>query len=403
MASAIAPEFESLFAKKGTAAPADPTSEKRSAVSTLTRHPDAPDSTLHVEASPDSQTSSGEEGTAQASLFDVVLESRERPWDEWLQSEETPSSSPSVVGPVGGATPSVAPVADATKAAPSAAFPNAANKPQGSDTAPAPLPFAVPKRETRTLAATPAYSHPTSRLTFETVEARPAAHLQSARRRQPSKTLILAAVAIALTGTWVVSQTGLIDRLAGGSGVTPEPTPTAIEQGTVGAPGTDVAPEAALSLDPSPVDTTAEQAEGTLPAGDPVVGLVPTLLTGSEPSTSPSIDLVRIADDGAAVLAGRAPANSNLIILDNGEPIGYVTADDRGDWLFEPDYAMSPDGHEFSLAVRSETGGVSVPSQRSTPSGDAAEGPEEQGSADIRDQTLVPSSDAVPLPVRKPQ
>ncbi|MGP1395174.1 MAG: hypothetical protein ACTS3R_06660 [Inquilinaceae bacterium] len=401
MASTIAPEFESLFAKKGTAAPADPTSEKRTTVSPLTHRLDAPDSTLRIEASSDGQTSSGEEGTPQASLFDVVLESRDRPWDEWLRRDDAPS--PSAVGEAGGATPSIAPVPPPAKAVPSEPVTDAGNKPQGSDSAPAPLPFAVPKKETRSQTATPAYSSPTSRLTFETVEPRPATHLRLARRRQPSKTLILAAVAIALTGTWVVSQTGLIDRLAGGSGVAPEPTPTTVEQGDGGATVANVAPEPALSLDPPPADATAEQATDTRPAGDPVVGLVPTLLSGSESSTSPSIDLVRIADDGAAVLAGRAPANSNLIILDNGEPIGYVTADDRGDWIFEPDYAMSPDGHEFSLAVRSETGGVSVPSQRSTPSGDAAEGPEEQGSADVRDQPLVPSSDTVPLPVRKPQ
>lgn len=403
MAPAIAPEFESLFAKKGMAAPADPTSERRSTVSALTRRPDEPDSTLHAKGPSDGEASSGEDGTQQASLFDVVLESRDRPWDEWLRREDAPPPSPAVVGEVAGTAPVMAPVPPAEKTAPSKAAANAGSKPLGGDTAPAPLPFAVPKKETRSLASTPAYSHPTSRLSFETVETRPATHLKLARRRQPSKSLILAAVAIALIGTWLVSQTGLIDRLAGGNGVVPEPTPVTVEDGDIAAPDSDAAPETALSPDPPAVDTTAERTTGTLPSGDPIVELVPTLLTGNEPNTSPSIDLVRIADDGAAVLAGRAPANSSLIILDNGEPIGYVTADDRGDWMFEPDYAMSPDGHEFSLAVRSETGGVSVPSQRSTPTDDAAEGPEEQGSADIRDRPPVPSSADVPLPVRKPQ
>ncbi len=50
----------------------------------------------------------------------------------------------------------------------------------------------------------------------------------------------------------------------------------------------------------------------------------------------PSFDIVRIGPEGDAVMAGRAQPGSTVVSLDNGKPIGEVTADKRGEWVFVP-------------------------------------------------------------------
>ena len=48
---------------------------------------------------------------------------------------------------------------------------------------------------------------------------------------------------------------------------------------------------------------------------------------------APSIDIVRIAKDGTAVIAGRAPAGSKVEILLGGQMITEVPVSDRGEWV----------------------------------------------------------------------
>ncbi len=66
----------------------------------------------------------------------------------------------------------------------------------------------------------------------------------------------------------------------------------------------------------------------------------------------PSFDIVRIGPEGDTVMAGRARPGSTVVILDNGKPIGEVTADERGEWVFVPNKPMLPGSRELTLEMR---------------------------------------------------
>ena len=73
----------------------------------------------------------------------------------------------------------------------------------------------------------------------------------------------------------------------------------------------------------------------------------------------PTFDVVRITPDGKAVIAGRAKPNSTVIIIDNGQFIGQLESDNRGDWVFMPEKPLEPGNRQLSLEQR--TKGVEEP------------------------------------------
>jgi hypothetical protein len=75
----------------------------------------------------------------------------------------------------------------------------------------------------------------------------------------------------------------------------------------------------------------------------------------------PSFDLIRIEPNGETVIAGREAPDTELILLDNGQPIGKVTADWAGEWAFIPDAPLAPGNHEFGLVIVTPHGTVAVP------------------------------------------
>jgi hypothetical protein len=90
-----------------------------------------------------------------------------------------------------------------------------------------------------------------------------------------------------------------------------------------------------------------------------------------------------------AVIAGRAPPASELIVLDNGMPMGSVTTDAFGEWVFVPEAPLPKGDHEFGLVVKDVQGSVSVPrTQQTTDDGAANPG--------------VPGAESAPIPERKP-
>ena len=74
----------------------------------------------------------------------------------------------------------------------------------------------------------------------------------------------------------------------------------------------------------------------------------------AEPKT-PAFDIVRITPGGNAVIAGRAEPGSTVVILDNGQVIGSVKTDYRGEWVFVPETPFSPGSRQLTL--RSEING----------------------------------------------
>ncbi len=103
-------------------------------------------------------------------------------------------------------------------------------------------------------------------------------------------------------------------------------------------------------------DATAKPAPPSAKSGD--AGIAEST-EGRIPQ--PSFDLIRIEPNGEAVIAGRAAPDTELILLDNGQPIGKVTANWAGEWAFIPDAPLGPGDHEFGLVIVTPHGTVAVP------------------------------------------
>lgn len=66
----------------------------------------------------------------------------------------------------------------------------------------------------------------------------------------------------------------------------------------------------------------------------------------------PSFDVVRIADDGLGVIAGRAPVGARVTVYSNGEPLLTGTTDGRGEWVLTTDsLSFRPGSHELTLVA----------------------------------------------------
>jgi nucleoid-associated protein YgaU len=76
----------------------------------------------------------------------------------------------------------------------------------------------------------------------------------------------------------------------------------------------------------------------------------PSRPTPPEPVTTPRFDVVRIAPDGEAVLAGRAAPGATVVVRDGESPVGSVTADGRGEWVMLPGKPLAPGTRELGLS-----------------------------------------------------
>ncbi|HTT80397.1 MAG TPA: LysM peptidoglycan-binding domain-containing protein, partial [Stellaceae bacterium] len=74
----------------------------------------------------------------------------------------------------------------------------------------------------------------------------------------------------------------------------------------------------------------------------------------------PSFDIVSVAPDGQAVIAGRAMPGDRVTVLDSNKPIGEVTADARGEWVLLPDKKLAPGTSQLTLAAVGPHGGPTL-------------------------------------------
>jgi hypothetical protein len=87
------------------------------------------------------------------------------------------------------------------------------------------------------------------------------------------------------------------------------------------------------------------------PASEPVVR--PQEVENPVGSVAPSFDVVRIAPDGNAVIAGRAEPGATVSVLDGDTVIGDAVADARGEWVVLPIQRLGQGTRELSLIARS--------------------------------------------------
>jgi hypothetical protein len=162
---------------------------------------------------------------------------------------------------------------------------------------------------------------------------------------------------------------------------------------------------ARIQAEPIPAEPTpAERSQAETPAAAPSL---PDSDPGADQAAGagqPSVDIVRIEPDGAAVIAGRAAPGTELILLDNGAPIGTVAADIYGEWVFIPVSPLPSGAHDFGLVIKEVRGGASLPAPGQAPRGQDAE-PESAapGVSGINEPgTVAGAAAAVPIPPRKP-
>jgi hypothetical protein len=201
---------------------------------------------------------------------------------------------------------------------------------------------------------------------------------------------------------------------AGNAGTASTAAPAAASAETQSAPPAapqEKAPAATAAQEPAPApqETAAPATQNAaLPAGAPT-----PQPSAPAQAIAPSVDLVRIEPNGEAVIAGRAAPNTELILLDNGKPIGTVQADAFGEWVYVPEQPLNDGSHEFGLVVKSVEGKVSVPAEAPKPSAtpaptqtapdDAAQpGPESNAGANPLTGQGGDEGGTVPLPPRKP-
>ena len=147
-----------------------------------------------------------------------------------------------------------------------------------------------------------------------------------------------------LGGTAVVSAIGINAMLWQNEVAEP---PTLTEQAALTEPKQPLQPEPQLSEPVAPTKQAAltepkqpPQTEPQLP--EPV----------APPPMPPSFDVVNVTPDGKAVIAGRAFTGSTVVIIDSGQFVGQLEADENGEWVFVPDKSMAPGSRQLSLQMR---------------------------------------------------
>lgn len=112
-----------------------------------------------------------------------------------------------------------------------------------------------------------------------------------------------------------------------------------------------IAPHFRLPMAPPAAQAPPPAARATSP-DQPVTATRPPAAP-----TVPSFDIVKVAPDGGAVIAGRAAPGASVRVLDGGTTIGQVTADRLGQWVLIPKEPIAPGDRQLSLeATNPQTG-----------------------------------------------
>jgi nucleoid-associated protein YgaU len=121
------------------------------------------------------------------------------------------------------------------------------------------------------------------------------------------------------------------------------------EQGSAAPPtqtGTTPAPAPSQQANAAPsASNPAPSTTGQAPAANPPAGGGAPVT----PASKPSFDIVRVNPDGGMVVAGRAPPRSTVVLTADGQTIGSIVADDRGEWVLLPGSKLAPGNHQLAI------------------------------------------------------
>jgi nucleoid-associated protein YgaU len=118
-------------------------------------------------------------------------------------------------------------------------------------------------------------------------------------------------------------------------------------------PGT-TSQDSSAAQQPAPAQDAKSDTAQQPPAGE-------AASAGTE--LAPSFDIVRIEEDGSAVLAGRAAPGTTVTALLDGQAMGETVANDRGEWVILPSQPLPPGAHEVTLSQAASDGTVTQSGQ----------------------------------------
>ncbi|WP_207478316.1 Ig-like domain-containing protein [Arenibaculum pallidiluteum] len=104
-----------------------------------------------------------------------------------------------------------------------------------------------------------------------------------------------------------------------------------------------------------PAAHTAAHADAGAASVLPAPAAAPKPAAPAAPSP-PSFDVVSVAPDGSAVLAGRAEPQSTVTVLDGDRTVGSATADRRGEWVLIPAEPLGQGARELGIVAQSQDG-----------------------------------------------
>lgn len=180
-------------------------------------------------------------------------------------------------------------------------------------------------------------------------------------------------------------------------------TPTTSTAATAAADGTTTAATPPTAADASAAQSPAisvvtvvpaETQQAALPSEDANGGAAPP--AAQEP-VRPSFDVVRVDPSGNLVLAGRGAPGVEIVVTSDGQVVGTVTSDAKGEWVIVPTAPMAPGNHQLALTQKQQDGKVigadklvmiAVPERGKNVAGEAAAA--DEGSLVV----MVPSDDS---------
>ena len=159
---------------------------------------------------------------------------------------------------------------------------------------------------------------------------------------------VIAAVIVAVAGYFIYTQLGTQE----GAPVSETAAPEAPAEPAAPSPAPQPAPEPETA--PSPADEPAGAAEEAAAPQE--------VLPADEPSAEaaapapPRFDVVRVAPDGNALVAGQAVSGSQVSVRVDGEAVARADSDPRGKFVALFDLAPSPEPRVVSLLMRLDDG-----------------------------------------------
>nr|WP_255635955.1 LysM peptidoglycan-binding domain-containing protein [Azospirillum sp. 412522] len=145
---------------------------------------------------------------------------------------------------------------------------------------------------------------------------------------------------------------------------TGKPAPEPAKLASVPAPGASPSPAAAPASVPAAAPAASQPAASQSGAAPAQAAAAPEPAKEPAKPAVPSFDVVRVAPDGATVMAGRAAPGSQVTVTDGGSPVASAKADQRGEWVMLPDKPLSPGTRELNLTETRPGAEAPVPADK---------------------------------------